>query len=549
MFHHWMPLADRANGAPNEFATRAIGVPPPKKARLTCGASDAHRRGCVFEITRGCVDRLGSYRSAQLIGIMFTTQSRLGRPTAVHSINSYNPRNNELQYPFRLNFYDQPPTSEITIEEFETWAIDRLKVLAEIENAVSRNKSFEELKPILSNRSKTYLPLAANTAHTVDLDQQRRKDHYSHFILRLAFCRSEELRNRFVNAETQLFRFKLETEDSLDKASFINSLKLDWLPVDKDKAAEIKTLFSKEGRNFQEDESYVQVDWTKVPDLVATRRVYLSGGYAYVASKDQASIILREFSSRLLKALEITSKHLPYLDEDDRVLPVLEHLSMNFLAGTSGSAYVISTDRTNGAQLTADMIDQLAKLHFPPCMHHLWVLLRKDKHLKYNGRQQLNLFLKGIGLPIEEALLFWRRAFCNITEEKFRKDYRYAVRHNYGLEGSRKNYQPKPCLAIIKDSVGPHESHGCPFKQFSPNNLTHYLTQAYGMSPHSSEMKDILEWSKTQHYHLACTTVFEHSHKGCGVKKGDGLGLGESVSHPNQYFDASYRLSKARETS
>ena len=29
-------------------------------------------------------------------------------------------------YPFRLNFYDLPPVQEITLEEFELWAIDRL---------------------------------------------------------------------------------------------------------------------------------------------------------------------------------------------------------------------------------------------------------------------------------------------------------------------------------------------------------------------------------------------------------------------------------------
>ena len=30
-------------------------------------------------------------------------------------------------YPHRLNFYQLPPTAEITLDEFEQWAIDRLK--------------------------------------------------------------------------------------------------------------------------------------------------------------------------------------------------------------------------------------------------------------------------------------------------------------------------------------------------------------------------------------------------------------------------------------
>jgi DNA primase large subunit len=37
------------------------------------------------------------------------------------------PTYKQQEYPHRLNFYDVPPTAEITLEEFEQWAIDRLK--------------------------------------------------------------------------------------------------------------------------------------------------------------------------------------------------------------------------------------------------------------------------------------------------------------------------------------------------------------------------------------------------------------------------------------
>lgn len=33
----------------------------------------------------------------------------------------------EEQYPHRLNFYATPPTADITLEQFEQWAIDRLR--------------------------------------------------------------------------------------------------------------------------------------------------------------------------------------------------------------------------------------------------------------------------------------------------------------------------------------------------------------------------------------------------------------------------------------
>jgi DNA primase large subunit len=37
------------------------------------------------------------------------------------------PTYQELQYPHRLNFYTVPPTADITLEQFEQWAIDRLR--------------------------------------------------------------------------------------------------------------------------------------------------------------------------------------------------------------------------------------------------------------------------------------------------------------------------------------------------------------------------------------------------------------------------------------
>jgi DNA primase large subunit len=37
------------------------------------------------------------------------------------------PAYKDTQYPHRLNFYATPPTADITLEQFEQWAIDRLR--------------------------------------------------------------------------------------------------------------------------------------------------------------------------------------------------------------------------------------------------------------------------------------------------------------------------------------------------------------------------------------------------------------------------------------
>lgn len=71
-------------------------------------------------------------------------------------------------------------------------ALDRLRVLAEIESCFARNRSFKEMGKHMAAICEKYLPLNTNDAEGKgkDVQAQRRKDHIGHFVLRLAFCRT-----------------------------------------------------------------------------------------------------------------------------------------------------------------------------------------------------------------------------------------------------------------------------------------------------------------------------------------------------------------------
>lgn len=452
------------------------------------------------------------------------------------------------RYPHRLNFYTVPPVHEVTIEQFESWAIDRLKVLAEIESSQARNRTYGETKDAVNALAKRLLPLNANTAiKTTDLLAERLKDHVSHFVLRLAFCRSEDLRRRFVKAESLLFRLRFETDDAIERESFMRELNLDWQPVSSAEKSmyreQLVATHPKMASTF-ESETFFKVDWTRVTDLVEKRRVFMRAGQAWVPVKEQSSLVLAEFQSRLLRDLEMTARALPRLDEDDRLLPVLSHLSMGFLAGISTDYTGSSITADGSVTITAGMVDALVKTHAPMCMKNLHSTLTATGHLKHYGRLQYNLFLKELGLPVEEALVFWRRSFKNMTDDKFNKEYRYNIRHGYGLEGRRMNYPAKSCARILtQDQPGPQDSHGCPFRHFSTTNLSAAMVQHYGLN--QAEQSEILASVKQGHYHVACTRIFEITHQKQGVKKGQGLdGRGETVTHPNRYFESSWKLAQ-----
>lgn len=130
-----------------------------------------------------------------------------------------------------LSSYERPPLFDVTLEEFESWALNRLRILSEIESASARNRPHDELKALITKLLKKYLPLNANTAVAVNTDAERRQDHVSHYVLRLAFCRSEDLRRRFVRLEGIFFRIKWELDDAKEREEFMSSRDLGMTQV------------------------------------------------------------------------------------------------------------------------------------------------------------------------------------------------------------------------------------------------------------------------------------------------------------------------------
>ncbi|KAL1645227.1 DNA primase subunit pri2 [Diplodia intermedia] len=460
----------------------------------------------------------------------------------------------EQEYKHRLNFYTLPPTAEITLEEFEEWAIARLKVLSELEACSFRNRSPEETASYMAPILEKHLPLHSNSSRSTQLDTERKKDHYSHFILRLAFSATEDLRRRFARLETMLFRLRWREENTNERREFVDSLDMggQWEKVTDEEKKELgqdlvnATAGAGFGKRAEED-GWFKVEWEKVPELVEQRKVLIRRGMAYVPVREQSSLVIAEFTRRLDDALLLTSRALPRLDEDDRLSPILSHLSNNFTA--PDTTYSSDTAIDGLSAPTAASVDALSK-HFPLCMQHLHRTLRQNSHLKHFGRLQYTLFLKGIGLSLEECLIFWRRSFKLITDEKFNKEYRYNVRHAYGDVGGDANrrgrgYTPYSCQKLTTEPLpGPGQTHGCPYRSFAPENLVSLLQQT-GVND-GQVLREVRDDIKRQRYHIACNRVFEWKHKGeiKKVKEEGTWGASEmdTILHPNEYFKRSFLL-------
>eukprot|EP00743_Colponemidia_sp_Colp-15_P006874 GILK01007417.1.p1 GENE.GILK01007417.1~~GILK01007417.1.p1 ORF type:complete len:450 (-),score=49.40 GILK01007417.1:147-1496(-) len=419
----------------------------------------------------------------------------------------------------RLSLYLEPPREDITLEEFESFAMDRVQVLKGIETAMSRGSRGEELASFIDQLlKKSNLDVFSSDVQTV-----MRRDQISHFITRLAYCHSEDLRRWFLAQEARLFRHRFERETHEGRRLFMEKYRLNYLPIDERELERVRSKLSAV-HNGDIGQGFYKVAFEEALSLISKRQVYLEAGFAFVPRDQLSTIIGSRFRASLSKSLSVAHKALPHVMGDERIAPLLRNLSKQYV----GQDF---TQTGNTAKISLDQLDTFAMRSYPPCMRNLHEHLRENHHLRYFGRLQYGVFLKGIGLAMEDSLAFWRSELTQkMSVDKFEKEYAYNIRYSYGKEGKRQDHTPWSCNRILNVSTpGPGEHHGCVFKNFDENHLSAYLSK---LRVGAAEAKEIVDKaSKEHHYQIACLKLFEATHKGCST---------ENVgNHPNAYFEAS----------
>jgi DNA primase large subunit len=140
-------------------------------------------------------------------------------------------------YPTSVNFYTQPPQSDLTMEQFESLALTRLKLLKEMEVIQLRNNDSHEA---ILKAADHHLPLYSNGHPNAHND--RWKDHVSHFILRLVYSRNSELTSWFVRHECTLFAARYDA--CLDKQHVLQSLSIQFTRVEHEERMRLLPVLS-----------------------------------------------------------------------------------------------------------------------------------------------------------------------------------------------------------------------------------------------------------------------------------------------------------------
>ena len=211
---------------------------------------------------------------------------------------------------------------------------------------------------------------------------------------------------------------------------------------------------------------------------MASHQYYLNKGNIYIPESDLHQIFTLVFEQKMEKTLNKIRAKTETIKKDRRIREIFLSFEKEKQNIMRDEAEKMEKEMPNDEKLrTMNDIDIVSERCFPLCMSLIERHINQYSHLTHFGRLQYTLFLKGAGLPVDEALKFFQKKYEKKTPiDKFEKEYAYNIRHSYGLEGKRVSYTPYTCEKIINMN-GPmgRECHGCPFKTYSADNLRKLL--------------------------------------------------------------------------
>lgn len=372
------------------------------------------------------------------------------------------------------------------------------------------------------------------------------EDLVSHLLCRYAFCMSDRWRRWFVRTEELLLRARIKLEAAKRPLTCMTELmKLNGLPCEAltdEMIGDVRVRAYMEYRSrladannreqFRRQENYYTVTPALATRLIKTRRVLCRAGRVILFREQVHEVFMTIFRTQLNKGLHkayLDRMRLPtMIDEDERttVMAMLDSFLEHFVQDPSAAM-----EEMNGDVVHASHVKSLARTHFPLCMRQIDAHLRREGHLKHSGRFIYGLFLKAIGVSMDEAMTLFSSLMTVKTatggcKETFAKTaYGYNIRHNYGMEGKKTSYSSASCATImtLPPMVDRFDCHGCPFRfrdetalrtllaKESPNPCGSDLPDVHASM---SDIEDIINDCKGQHYTRACYKYFMATHTG-----------------------------------
>lgn len=427
-----------------------------------------------------------------------------------------------------LDMYSVPPTFDLRLSELIEVSIARLKILQQIETFVENRKN----EPDQEN----FYKKIAGFVRDAPVFDDGKHDLASHWMLKFAFLNDEvdETENFFKFLERMVFAGRLYVE--AERNSDINH---DTAVVDEAIKIKLNDYFFKFLGKYLEQEystlpgqansKFLKIPFRYAGPLIEKYEVEICDGFAYIQPYNSYRMIQDLFGEIMF----IQYKQLKEVEKAMRARdPRLTELREAIRKEKKEKVFY---EMHTSFNISYQSVANLAPKHFPLCMEEIYDSLKSKHMLKHWGRLQFGLFLKGIGLSLEDNIsLFSTELKKSATAVKKVSEYKYYLEHMYGKKGKKVEYTPWGCQKMAtKSTPAAEEVFGCPFKYYSDPFLSKTLRKK-GLD--ATEVEEVLS-ARNAAYTQGCRKYYQKTHP--DVKIRDAIG-----KHPNGYFASSLYASK-----
>jgi DNA primase large subunit len=390
-----------------------------------------------------------------------------------------------------------PPNKELDLDELAVFGNIRFNMLKDL-----------KISDINFNKDKPFLFLNFINKFYLEIDKNNFKNEQieiyflGHWFLRIAASISNRIESWLVESEGDLFEQVLNIHSNDEQLNIFRLI------------AESEKMVT-EPKNIQNNffipnelikNNYWAIHWSLVPDLVGSKKGALYSGYLighYTIFQKQ---IKKLFEKKLKKSINVLKKNenfLTFIESNKSLQNSIKDLEKNLVSTFKDSNYGYYFDSLDFSEgnITEDFD------YYPPCMRFLMQDVKENGYIKHNYRFQLGLFLKKIGMDVTTQLHFWYDLAVDnvgLTYDQFEKRAGYLIRHIYGLEGSKTDYEVPKCKKLMTD-------YFCLFTHIKPGELENILPKMYNNSKlkEKSTLQQIIQSSGNFRPNDACSNTFQ----------------------------------------
>lgn len=424
-----------------------------------------------------------------------------------------------------LDMYNIPPIEYYSYSGLSNICQQRIDLYKELERYLEDHRSSEDKREFYLGIA-NILKKSQSKFVTDKLD-----DLTSHWVLKLVFNNIDQ--GTFLIYEAFIFIGRLYDQANRYAQSRIEG-QTDEERLKSQKEWAKKFYFEKlrhyiEGESDKKNDMAIRIPFKFAARLIEKYEVELDKGFA-VITPESAFIVIQELFSEIIhlhnKNVERIYKQI--VRQDARLEKLIELLRDY---NKSTEHYYKAEKPVATSKIDANNVEYLSKEYFPLCMSEILEGLKTKHQLKHWGRLQLGLFLKGIGMRLEDNILLFSNHLGKLSDSNKKiSEYKYYIEHMYGKRGKKTDYTPWSCQKIADKAIPTsNDVYGCPFKFYSDSHLAKALKMR---KLDDGQVSEVIAARKIN-YNIGCRKMFELTHTVAKVRPAVG-------KHPNSYYLSSY---------